>query len=606
METKDIVEDLEEINELENSTINTKQEEQTNENIFKNNDGKHAKENININNKLIIAICIIVFCILALLGLLLVLLMKSNIKKAIPISLSSISINSDVLQVEIGETIEVKPIFEPRDYLSTNIQWISSNPEIISVDNGIIKGVSLGKANIYAIDGEIKSNELVFNCGINVSEINIKKDKLSINIGESTQLACSVLPKDATNKTLLFSSSDEKIATVDENGKITGITPGNCEITVTDCTKKIKTVCNVTINIIEIKNVSLDDKNVTLGVGQSYILVSSFTPNNASKKELEWKSSNENVVTIDNGNIKAIGEGTADVTITSHNKKTATCSFTVKSSNPDNPTKYIMNTSNIRSKSDKNSTSLVKLNRNDEIEILKTYNNWSKVRTSNGTLGFISKSDYSSSKTQYIYNVPYINQFSLGYPTGCEAVSATMAAKYSGYSVDSATIIANTPTDTNGKREEIVINENGEEETIWVGSNPFEVFVGHPTKGLSTGSYGCFANPLVIGLRNSGVSCTDISGCSPNTLFNYIDQGKPVVVWCKKGGGDLTDGVTWKYPDGSGEYLELVGEHCAVLIGYNDEYVYLNDPSAGQDVSQSRSKFTSNWVKLYSQAVVIN
>ena len=72
-----------------------------------------------------------------------------------------------------------------------------------------------------------------------------------------------------------------------------------------------------------------------------------------------------------------------------------------------------------------------------------------------------------------------------------------------------------------------------------------------------------------------------------------------------KNGGDLRNGVKWLYKDGSGSFQELIGEHCAVLIGYDDNYVYLNDPSAGKNVKQNKSKFISNWEKLYSQAIII-
>jgi len=112
--------------------------------------------------------------------------------------------------------------------------------------------------------------------------------------------------------------------------------------------------------------------------------------------------------------------------------------------------------------------------------------------------------------------------------------------------------------------------------------------------------------PIVTALNKSGVSCTDISGCSIDTLYEYIKQGKPVIVWCRANAKDLKTGVTWKYPDGSGEYVELVGEHCAVLIGYDENNVYLNDPVVKGGASQPRAKFESNWYILYSQAIVIN
>lgn len=52
--------------------------------------------------------------------------------------------------------------------------------------------------------------------------------------------------------------------------------------------------------------------------------------------------------------------------------------------------------------------------------------------------------------------------------------------------------------------------------------------------------------------------------------------------------------------------MELVGEHCAVLIGYDKNYVYLNDPAVGKGVKQPKSKFISNWNKSYNQAIIIN
>lgn len=95
----------------------------------------------------------------------------------------------------------------------------------------------------------------------------------------------------------------------------------------------------------------------------------------------------------------------------------------------------------------------------------------------------------------------------------------------------------------------------------------------------------------------------NISGCSENELFNQVSKGNPVVVWCVKNGGNLKEGVTWNYDGGT--FKELVGEHCAVLIGYDEDYVYLNDPSAGENAKQSKSKFISNWKQLFSQAIVV-
>lgn len=162
----------------------------------------------------------------------------------------------------------------------------------------------------------------------------------------------------------------------------------------------------------------------------------------------------------------------------------------------------------------------------------------------------------------YIQNVPFINQFKLGYPMGCEAVSATMAAKYAGYNVEVENIVQNTPTDYQGKRQETkteqietidgatgeIIIEN-HEETIWVAENPFLYFVGDPKKDKTQGAYGCFAKPIVTALEKSNIPCTDISGSSIDVLYDYVKQGKPVIVWCRVKAQNLIEGVTWQYPD---------------------------------------------------------
>lgn len=456
-----------------------------------------------------------------------------------------------------------------------------------------------------------------------VSEITLSKESLELNIDSSETLLATVLPEDATNKDLTWASSDENIAVVDENGTVTAKSPGNCVISASSSDGSITAKCNVKVNPIEVNSLALDDSSVTLGVGQTYVLTGSVSPSNATYRSYTWSSSDNSILTVENGNITAIAEGNATVTITSKNGKTASCSFTVTSTMPSNTIRYAKDTYTVRIGPSNNYYKVATVYRNEEVEILKVSNSWSKIRTSSGVVGYILNSGYSSSKTYHIDNVPYINQFSLGYPTGCEAVSATMAAQYAGYNVSSAQIISATPTDTKGKRQETrtvevsverVNEETGETETVvttesttdWYGGNPFEVFVGHPTKGLSTGSYGCFAKPITIALQACGVPATNISGCSIDTVLNYVANGKPVVVWCKKNAGDLTEGVTWKYEDGNGSYTELVGEHCAVLIGYDADYVYLNDPSAGKNVKQPRAKFTSNWYKLFSQAVIIN
>lgn len=566
--------------------------------------------------KWMLCILLVVIIIASVIFLIKILNPGSAIKTSLDIMSNKITISCEKEKIAVGEQINID--INKKD---ENIIWQSSNPEVISVEDGVITGVAEGKATIYACYNEQKSNELEFECIIELEEIILSKTELELEIGKEEQIDVTFLPENATNKELIWKSENEEVATV-ENGLIKAINIGKTTITVSN-TESTKTVTlTVEVTDVQITSLALDETSVKLGEGQNYILYAIIKPSNATNQELVWSSSNTGVITVNDGSIKAISTGEATVTITSKNGKTAQCKFYVNG-RPNNTVKYATNSFNIRKGPGTSYAQLGSVAKNDEIEILKETQSWTKVRLSNGIVGYTVVKSYSSDRMYFISNVPYINQFQMGYPTGCEAVSATMAAKYSGYNVSVATIVANTPTDELGKRQEtrtkeieveVVNEETGEiekqikteEKTIWVGANPFKYFVGHPTRGLSTGSYGCFAPPIATALRNSGVPCSDISGSSIDTVFNYVKQGKPVVVWCKKNAGDLTQGVTWQYPDGSGEFTELVGEHCAVLIGYDGEYVYLNDPSAGKNVKQPKGKFISNWKKLYSQAIIIN
>lgn len=519
--------------------------------------------------------------------------------------------------IEVGEKLEV----EVTKYKESVILK-SSNPEIIKVEGESIIGVSEGEASIYAIYNDEISNEISLKCVVNLEEIILDKNEVDVLINEEAKIIATLVPENTTYKELNWKSSDESIATV-ENGLIKGHKEGKVIITVTEINTNKDAKCNVTVKPVEVKSVSLDETNVNIGVGQNYILKETISPDNASNKSVMWSSSDTSVISVQKGEIKALSVGDATVKVVSANGKTAVCKFHVTQEVPTNKKRYVTNSFNVRIGPGTNYKLLATVQRNDEIEILNETNSYAKIRLENGIVGYTVLKSYSSSRTYYIENVPFINQYNLGYPTGCEAVAATMAARYAGYNINSATIISNTPTDIKGKRQEtrtkeiqteILNEETGKmeiktssiEETVWVGENPFKYFVGHPSKGKSEGSYGCFAGPIVTALRNSGVSCTDISGCSIDTVFSYIEKGKPVIIWCRANAADLTTGVTWQYPDGSGEFSELVGEHCAVLIGYDGDYVYLNDPAVGKGVKQPKSKFISNWKELYSQAIIIN
>ena len=537
----------------------------------------------------------------------------------------NVSIESKTLEIFIdkdvigrGEILEIKIENGNNDTVLE-----SSNPEIIKIEGNKIIGLQAGEAYIYARKNEEISNKLNIKCIIKLEKIELDKNEIELEVGFKEKITPTIFPEDVSNLELIYKSEDENIAKVSD-GIVEGINGGETIVIVTDINEEIKATCKVIVKQIEVTSVTLDETNVNLGVGQNYILRENIFPSNATYKNINWITSDSSVITVENGTIKAVGEGNATVSAIAKNGKNAICKFTVTNEVPNNKVQYVKDSFNVRTGPGTSYSKIAEVSKNDEIEVLKETKDWAKIRIKkSGIVGYTVLKSYSSDRLYYIDNVPFLNQMSLGYPTGCEAVSATMAARFSGYNIGVQTIIDNTPTDPLGKRQETRINEiekevlneaTGEieiiketkEETIWVGENPFKYFVGYPTKKQSEGSYGCFAAPIVTSLRSCGIACTDLSGCSIEKVYSYIREGKPVIVWCRRNALDLKEGVTWTYPDGSGSFLELIGEHCAVLIGYDGEYAYLHDPIAGAGVKQPRWKFESNWYKLYNQAIIIN
>lgn len=144
------------------------------------------------------------------------------------------------ITLDINEYTELVPLFTPNENVNKDVTWSVDNPEVISLENGRILALSAGTATVTAVTA---NGELSAQCVVTVTQnfaspyyaetITLDTESLSLVENSSYTLTIvSVEPWYTTNKKVLFASSDESVATVDENGKITGISEGNAIITV--------------------------------------------------------------------------------------------------------------------------------------------------------------------------------------------------------------------------------------------------------------------------------------------------------------------------------------------------------------------------------------
>ena len=178
----------------------------------------------------------------------------------------------------------------------------------------------------------------------NVTEVNgvsLNKNSTTIKVGNTETLTATVSPSDATCKYVTWTTSDKTIATVDENGKVTGIKKGSATIKVETADGDYTATCDVTISededpTVEVTGVSLNKQETTIKVGNLERLIATIEPNNATNKNVTWSSSNKTIATVDsNGVVTGVKKGKAKITATTEDgNHTATCNVTIEEAPP--------------------------------------------------------------------------------------------------------------------------------------------------------------------------------------------------------------------------------------------------------------------------------
>ena len=167
---------------------------------------------------------------------------------------------------------------------------------------------------------------------IAVTAVSLNKTSLTLEVGESYTLVVTVSPSNATDKSITWSSTNSSVASV-SGGKVTAKSEGTTTITAEAHNGKTAT-CTVIVNepvpeVVEVTSVSLNKTSLTLEIGESETLTATVLPSNATDKSVTWTSSAQSVATVANGTVTAVGSGTATITATTSNGKTATCMVTV-------------------------------------------------------------------------------------------------------------------------------------------------------------------------------------------------------------------------------------------------------------------------------------
>lgn len=201
--------------------------------------------------------------------------------------------------------------------------------------------LQIGKGNWSAgeyFSGQI-DNYRIYNYAMSEEELNFVETESitvsggnSVEVGSTLQLSAEVVPENATKPEVTWSSDAKEIATVDETGKVTGVTAGTATITAaaTDGSGVYGSI-TVTVKPVAVTSVSIEGEAArTMEVGDKLTLAANVMPENAANKAVEWSSDKPEVATVDTeGNVVAMAAGNTTITATSADNEDAKASVTI-------------------------------------------------------------------------------------------------------------------------------------------------------------------------------------------------------------------------------------------------------------------------------------
>ena len=235
---------------------------------------------------------------------------------AIPVS--AVALDQTSLTISVGETQSLNTTISPQNATNTRITWKSSDESVVTVDsNGRITAVSNGSAivTVTTLDGGFTA-QCEVNVSLDVSKVTLSTTALDLFVGQTHLFTATVLPENAENKALTWTSNKPDIASVDENGLVTAHKNGVAMITATSVSGRKTSTCIVTVRI-PASSVTLNHQQLTLGIGDSLTLTATVLPSNASSTKVTWRSTNTSAVTVTSGGvIKAVGTGSATIVAT--------------------------------------------------------------------------------------------------------------------------------------------------------------------------------------------------------------------------------------------------------------------------------------------------
>ena len=249
---------------------------------------------------------------------------------------TGVQISATTQQLYVGDSFMLTAHTLPLSTTDGKIEWSVSDENVVKRSaDGTVTAVGAGTAEVIAksVDGgHIAKCTVTVKVYVLPESVTLNKQSLTMYSGDTFTLVATVLPQDAVDKSLNWSSSDNNVITIDSNGTVKAVGYGKATVTVACAAKNtIKTTCEITV-YEHTAGVKISATSKQLYEGESFMLTANTLPLSTSDGKIEWSISNEKVVKRNaDGTVVAVGVGTADVVAKSvDGGHTAKCTVTVK------------------------------------------------------------------------------------------------------------------------------------------------------------------------------------------------------------------------------------------------------------------------------------
>ncbi|MGE7602917.1 Ig-like domain-containing protein [Peribacillus sp. NPDC097675] len=237
------------------------------------------------------------------------------------IAVSAVYLNPKLVTLTVDdEDARLKATIKPENATNQELTWLSFNPKVATISDGVVHAVSPGVAivKVFTKNGHYDWS-LITVCAsklVPVKSLSLNPKNVDMTLGgKDATLTATITPINATNKNVVWSTSDPSIATV-KNGIVQAIGSGTAMITVSTEDGKLQDTAKVNVTV-PVTGVTVDPNSLNLTVGgKDATLTATIAPSNASNQNFTWTTSDPSVATVENGIVHPVGPGKATITVT--------------------------------------------------------------------------------------------------------------------------------------------------------------------------------------------------------------------------------------------------------------------------------------------------